>query len=182
MSCCLLLFYLLVLWDAHKLDVTEEYRMYYVTKELLYHLNDGMLENYTINEEYEYNKQNPSYNIDIGWSEFDSNGAWMLGESSSFYFWIDEVLKKNYYLVIKFWDQLDYERKLYVNGNLIEGFCSEGNEYQVLIPGKYLQSGINKFNIRTENVKEYKEINPGTDIDEKLTIYVKSIGLYDHFS
>ena len=179
LSLGLFVFYLAVLGNAGKRAVSTEYQLFYVDHELKYYLPDHELEKYTVDQEWNYNISVQSQNIDRSWSHYENDATWMTGEESSFYIWIDSIEEETYWLKLTIAQQVDYERNLYVNGNVVEPFLVDADGvYRVEISADWLKKGLNKFTIATQGVERYCDKSPESTDERELTMFVKSIGLY----
>lgn len=78
-SMSLFVLYLFVFCNAEKMNVSKEYQMFYIDHELKYYLPDNELCKYVIDQEWEYNQDAQSKNIDRGWGTFENSATWMGG-------------------------------------------------------------------------------------------------------
>ena len=175
-SAILLIFYLFTLYDATKYNVSDEYKMFYLTRELRHYVEDGGLKEYTDNVLFEYKKDGNCKNRGLGFSDPEDECIWIVGNSAVFYIYLDEV-KDSYELEIKTRGSIGYNNKLYVNNEFISDInIDEDGIININVPGKVLKQGINNFTIKTEDpVFPYNTINIGAEETRELNFSISTI-------
>lgn len=175
-SALLLVFYLFTLYDATKYNVSDEYRMFYLTRELRHYVEDGGLKEYTDNVLFEYKKDGNCKNRGLGFSDLEDECIWIVGNNAVFYIYLDEI-KESYELEIKTRSSIGYNNKLYINDEYISDiYIDEDGMVYINVPGNVLKQGINAFSIRTEDaVFPYNLVNPEMDEPRELNLSISTI-------
>lgn len=178
-SFILVFIYIFVLFYGTNYNhATEEYRMYYITRELKYYLPDGALKEYTVNRTFSYSTEGNYGNQGNGWSAVEEEGTWAVDGVSDLYFYIF-ALAEEYRFVCEIASDLGYDNNIYVNDALVGPINMEGLEEKasILIANNFLHEGLNKISIvSNESVAPYNEAHVSSDT-RRLNTLIKSVAL-----
>lgn len=174
----LLAVYLLVLCESKDTSrVSDEYRMFYITKELKYYLADDGLKDYVPNQLYCYKNEGNYRNQGAGWGLPEENATWIYEKDAYLYLYIDDN-SKDYQFCIFVQGSYGYNNYLYVNGenqgkvDVVDGIAA------IEINKSCIVEGINEFCIHTENeILPLNVKNPESNDTRTLNLYISGIEL-----
>lgn len=154
-SIILFLFYLFVLRNGLKPEVSQEYSMFYIEHKLAYYLKDGELQNYGVNEKFTYVPDGKYRNQGMGWSAMTETGIWTQGRKSFLYFYINEKKESGYDLRLYTCESIGKELQIYANGNRIaEREIRDDGIFEMYLPAGFVSEGINEIRIEMKNMED----------------------------
>lgn len=139
-------------------SVSEEYRLYYIEKELIDWPGDGGLV-YTLGEELLFGAENeqPSKSVGSGWSAREERGIWTMGREAVLYLdFSDAVLDTQtdaltMHMELAQWFTESVE--VVVNGELIGTIAPSSDiySYELPLPVELVQGGMSSIMFRVEH-------------------------------
>ena len=174
LSFFLFVFYLGVLYCAFDVDVTDEYRLYFIDRKIKYYMVDGELDEYKPDVKLKYDCEGSYKNIGKGWSYPEENGIWTEGDESIIYFKTDEI--NDYILSLEYVSDFGYDYIFYINGEKCELVNAEPNSYTIKVLKENVKNGINEFVIKSKDeVKPVNSIVKDSNETRELGMFVNLV-------
>lgn len=157
-SVLLILVYLLILWRGMHPTVSDEYRLYYIEKELIDWPGDGGLM-YTLGDELLFGVEieQPSKSVGHGWSAREERGIWTIGGEAVLYLDLSDValeartdiLTLHMELAQWFTEQVE----VIVNGKSIGiiALSLDACSYELPLPVELVERGMSSIMFRVEH-------------------------------
>lgn len=153
MTIILILFYIVVLIKSRNMNVSTEYRMFYIDDSLAYYLEDGGLKNYRTNQEFAYVTNGTYRNQGKGWGAITDDGTWTCGPESFIYYYIQNMPADSdeYYLMIRMFESFEKCAEVIINQKKV-GSKQIGRDgiLCIEIPVEMIKEGVNEIILRTE--------------------------------
>ncbi len=149
----LFLFYIVVLLKSKEMDVSLEYRMFYIDDQLAYYLEDGGLQNYGVNQKLAYVTDGTYRNQGRGWGEITENGTWTSGSVSYLYFYIKNpsAATGGFDLIIHTSESVGKSAEVVVNQrNAGKNQIGRDGVFNVRISEEILREGVNELILQTD--------------------------------
>lgn len=152
-SIILFLFYIAVLISSTKTKVSIEYSMFYIEHKLAYYLKDQELQNYGVNETFDYVSEGRYRNQGMGWGAVTENGTWIQEKEAYLYFYISRKNQSGYYLKICTNESNGKKLQIYVNSHKLEKReIGDDGIFELYLPIECILNGLNEIVIETESI------------------------------
>lgn len=175
-AACLMCFYLFVLWYGTSYDVSDEYRMYYISGDLRYCVPDGALSTYTT-DKCIYASGGNYFNQGRGWRSPEKSYTWCIGNRSDMYFTVNDPTVDHIFRISVVIEQ-GRDNELWVGETFVQKLPPGLGTFDIFIDKAYLTDGLNTLSIKTgDDVIPYHRRFPIFSDAQQSNIAVSSVQL-----
>lgn len=180
LSIILVIFYSIVLFGAKNPDVSKEYKMHYIEKNLVDWPGYGGLD-YSLGKKIAFgfeDKENLAKCKGSGWYAVEPQACWT-GPKAKLYFNVTDKINRDAKLKLILRGAMpNVSVDITVNENKISSFypSQDRKEYEFVVPKEIMKNGFLSLNFDVRNCKRPSDLGGSKD-DRLLGIFVESISL-----